>query len=84
MREKSAHVYRAERANTEMHSGDDEPPDLNSTAVMRTAKYEYRRRQYLHKDLDKAIQILKYMPAGANIIHDIGSHFSFIIGLAIK
>ncbi|CAH1116558.1 unnamed protein product [Phaedon cochleariae] len=69
--EKSAHIYRAQRANKEMCPGDAEPPNLYSSPVLRKAKSEYISSQYLDKDPVKSIFLSK-QTTGANIIQNIG------------
>jgi len=65
------HVYRAEKANMLMTVGNPEPPHLYGSAVLRTAKTETIKANYIHMDPLKALAILKSTSMN-NVIHNIG------------
>ncbi|CAD6215159.1 GSCOCG00011169001-RA-CDS, partial [Cotesia congregata] len=71
MGEKTVNVYRAEKAEEKMEHGEQEPPNLPSSPVLRTARYEERKKKFLHTDPIQALQILKYTD-GKFIIRNIG------------
>lgn len=64
-------MYRAEKANMLMAVGNPEPPHLYSSAVLRTAKAETIKANYIHTDPLKALAILKSTSMN-NVIHNIG------------
>jgi len=74
---KSIEIYRAEKANELMVSGDSEPPHLYKSSTLHVAKNEYKKSQFFDSDPIKALCIMKYS-AYANCIHNIGMNPFFI------
>lgn len=68
---KTVEVYRAEKANELMISGDPVPPHLYETSVLHVAKNEHIKSQFLDKDPVNAICIMK-RSVYLNCIHNIG------------
>ncbi|CAG9820343.1 unnamed protein product [Phaedon cochleariae] len=68
---KSVELYRAERADELMLPGDQEPPIIPSSNVLRTAKSQHIAREYLDPDPVKALVMMKY-GGYSNLIQDIG------------
>lgn len=69
LQQKAVHVYRVEKAHKLMSEGDPEPPHLYSSLVMRVAKTENIKKNYIHTDALKALVILKYTSMN-NVIHN--------------
>lgn len=74
----SIDVYHAEQRRTLQEHGDPEPPLLPSQPVMRQAKHEFVKSQYLNKDPIIALQMLKKTALGQNVIRNIGSDPFFV------
>lgn len=68
---KTVNVYRAEEAEKKTQDGDFEPPNLPSSPVLRTARYEMRKKNILHRDPIQALRILKFTDEKF-VIRDIG------------
>ncbi|GBP66330.1 120.7 kDa protein in NOF-FB transposable element [Eumeta japonica] len=68
--QQTVHAYRAEKAADTMEFGDSEPPNLPSSPVLRNARYEERKKNFIHKNPILAVQILKHNQ-GKFIIRDI-------------
>lgn len=77
LQNKSAYVYRAEKAHMLMKEGDPELPHLFSSAVLRAAKSEAIKTDYVDSDVFKALVILKFSSL-QNVIHNIGLDPFFI------
>lgn len=67
---KPIEVYRAEKANKLMTSGDPEPPHLYKASILHVAKSEYKKSHLFDNDSIKALCIMKYS-AYFNCIHNI-------------
>lgn len=46
--QQTVHAYRAEKAADTMEFGDSEPPNLPSSPVLRNARYEERKINFIH------------------------------------
>ena len=68
---KPAEIYRIEQAGEKMLPGRPEPPNLPGLNVLKTAKHQFKRSQYLHEDPRRALELMKHTNL-ANVIHTIG------------
>lgn len=74
---KTVHLYRAEKVAEKMKEGDIEPPTLTSSPVLRTARSQHRRKQFIDPDPIKAPQKMKHADA-AFIVRNIGLDLFYV------
>lgn len=67
---KPAEIYRIEEAGINMLPGDSGPPFLQSLNVLKNAKCAYIKKEHLHEDPRKALEIMKHTFL-SNAIHTI-------------